>query len=90
MLVESSSACCQEDLQKEITEEKENDKSYKAAVPDLECSRIWFQELSYLADQALIAAKTAEKKVLEEQIVAKTQEGFFGDIMWICLNCAAE
>ena len=85
MLVESSSACCQEDLQKEITEEKENDKSYKAAVPDLECSRIWFQELSYLADQALIAAKTAEKKVLE-----KTQEGFFGDIMWICLNCAAE
>ena len=31
--------------------------------------------LSYLADQALIAAKTAEKKVLEEQIVAKTQEG---------------
>mmetsp|Transcript_2453 Transcript_2453/g.5629 ORF Transcript_2453/g.5629 Transcript_2453/m.5629 type:complete len:698 (-) Transcript_2453:51-2144(-) len=41
-----------EDLQKEITEEKENDKSYKA----------------------LIAAKTAEKKVLEEQIVAKTQE----------------
>jgi len=47
-----------EDLQKEITEEKENDKSYKA----------------------LIAAKTAERKVLEEQIVAKTQEASKQDI----------
>ncbi|CAE7453193.1 unnamed protein product [Symbiodinium natans] len=41
-----------EDLQKEVSEESQNDKSFKA----------------------LIAAKTDEKKVLEEQIVAKTQE----------------
>jgi len=41
-----------EDLHKEVTEEEENDRSYKA----------------------LAAAKSDEKKVLEEQIVTKTQE----------------
>ena len=69
---------CQEDLQKEVTDEKTNAKSYAVAVLAYPSFLIlWDSHLNfafYGAPQELAAAKSAEIKALEEKVVAKTQE----------------